>query len=277
MSALYDEKAVRILHDTHWTSKGWRRPFVTAPSDLAYAIRKGLMFPPALFPHDATLKRLHKLCDSLSPARVGDAFLASLGSNELALRSPLGSFAVARFRPAHKFAPGPYSSACNDCGLYRKPTRKQATNLNVLNFERLKCGGVRHTDAAYQLFDLEQFCLLPACPPTDGDITIFGDILETIRTLPSDATVGHLEKAIAKVVPSNKSERRQLIEVLSLSGVLAYPGYRNYFDDTEPPKDRPYRDTDWGVPAMYWRARDGYNVKRLKEYFPKHASQLAKA
>ena len=280
MSTLYDKKAVEILFDTHWTSKGWRDPFVTAPSDLAYAIGKGVMFPPSLLPHDATLQRLQELCDAISPLAVGNAFLASLGLREPALRSALGSFAVARYRSLHAFTVRPLTPAgrtvpCAYCQLWLAPTQAQGEDLNVLNFERLKWGGVRHRQVAYQVFDLEQFRALAPFEPTQNDVALFSRILATIRTLPPNATIGHLEKALSSVIPSNKNERRTLLEVLCLSGILAYPGYGHFFDDTEPPKDRPYRDTDWRVPAMYWRAQDGCNIERLKEYFPIYAPELS--
>jgi hypothetical protein len=226
------------------------------------------MFPPAVLPHDATLRRLRALSASIAPSQVGDAFLSSLGSRELALRSALGSFAVARFRPAHAFVPAGHSRACRTCGLHLAPGDAETENLNVLNFERLKWGGVRHTYANYQVLDLEEFQKLEPPPPTEEEISIFHDILATVRTLPPIATVGHLERALSTTVRSSKNERRQLIEVLCLSGVLSYPGYRTYFDRDEPPKGRPYRDSDWGVPAIYWRAQDGYSVEHLKCYFP---------
>jgi hypothetical protein len=193
------------------------------------------------------------------------------------LRSPLGSFAVARFLPSHPCTSNGRSGACVECGLWPTPSDAQSTDLNVLNFERLKWGGVRHTDVAYQVFDLEQFRKLAPRGPTQEDVALFRRILARIRTLAPKATASDFEKALAAIIPSSKAERRQLIEVLGLCGVLSYPGYRNHFDDTEPPKDGPYRDTDWGVPAMYWRAKDGYNLDCLQEYFPSHAAELASA
>lgn len=264
MSKLYDKYAVKILFDTYWTTGGWRNSYTTPSEDLSYAISKGVMFPPALFPHDATLRRLRRVCKAVSPIDVGNAFLASLTTREPVLRSALGSFAVARSMPDHAFTRD--LVGCRICSLLIAPA--EPTDLNVLNFERIKWGGVRHTQAAYQLFDLEEFRKLPPRQPTPEDIAIFHRILATIRSLPAKATAGVLEKALAGVVPSNKNERRQMIEVLCLSGVIAYPHYRDIFDDTTPPSDRRYRDTDWGVPAMYWRAEAGYSVQRVKEYFP---------
>jgi hypothetical protein len=265
LSKLYDKTAVRILFDTYWTAGNWRNSYSTPSDDLFYAISKGVMFPPTLFPHDATLRRLRRVCKSISPIEVGNAFLASLSLREPVLRSALGSFAVARSMPDHAFTRD--MVGCRICRLALAPVEPE--DLNVLSFERMKWGGVRHTHAAYQLFDLEEFTKLTPPPPTAEDVAIFERILATIRSLPANATAGVLEKSLAGVVPSNKNERRQLIEVLCLSGVIAYPLYQDIFDDTKPPSDRRYRDTDWGVPAMYWRAGDGYSTERVTEYFPK--------
>jgi hypothetical protein len=217
-------------------------------------------------PHDPTLQHLRQLCDSISPVDVGRAFLTSLSKREPGLRSALGSYAVARYMPDHRFEPD--MRTCRICHLHLLPTESERQDVNVLNFERLKWGGVRHTMAYYQVFDLSEFRKLPAFEPTAEDVDIFHRLLAAIRSLPVTATVGILEKALAGVVPSNRNERRQLIEVLCLSGVIAYPGYRHLFDDTTPPSDRPYRDSDWGAQAMYWRGGDGYCLDRIKEYFP---------
>jgi hypothetical protein len=277
MNTLYDERAVKILFDTYWSSKGWKTQNVTPPADLTYAIGKGVMFPPRLLPHDDTLAYLRALCETIPPASVGNAFLASLSSRELTMRSPLGSFAVARFRPPHQFTADPVLDACSQCCLHFNPTPSEAADLNVLNFERMKWGGVRHTDAVFHVLDLEEFKKLPPATPTEADVTILHRILATIRTLPPGANVAKLEKAIAGIFPSSKEERRNVIEILSLCGVFSYSGYHDIFDDSEPPKGRTYRDSEWGFPAMYWRAEDGYNTEWLREYFPAYAARLATA
>jgi hypothetical protein len=52
----------------------------------------------------------------LSPAEVGEAFLASLTSRRLDLRSALGSYAVARLLPEHSLTPVPYDGSRAICG-----------------------------------------------------------------------------------------------------------------------------------------------------------------
>ena len=273
----YDKKAVQILFDSYWTSKGWREPHFTDPDDLAYAISKGVMFPPVLMPHEATYARLQALCESITPEQMGDAFLASLGSRDMALRSALGSFACGRVFPAHAFRSHVRTKYCQVCSLLEAPTEYQATDLNVLNFERLKWGGVRHYMLDYQVFDLNEFMKLEVPEPSEGDIELFREILATVRWLAPGSPASKLQKALPKSLAKNSSERTRLLEILFYSGILAYPGYVHFYDKSEPPKGRPYRDTDWSEPAMYWRAEDGYNLERLKEYFPRHVTKLATA
>jgi hypothetical protein len=271
MSSFYDAKAVKILFETHWTSKGWRvPPFVTPPADLTYATSQGVMFPPVLLPHDATRLRLRQLCASMAPSALGDAFLASLTSGELVLRSALGSFAVARHFPDHPFDPDPVMDYCTVCGLFPAPTAADAVDLSKLNFYRLKWGGSDFTQLAYQLLDLEEFRKLTPPAPTKQDALVFQNILAIARSLPPGAKFVQLEKALAGVLRASKEERRKIIEILCLCGVLSYPGYRHYFDPGQPPKGRSLAISEWPVPMPQWRGADGYNLEHLREYFPNH-------
>lgn len=49
-------------------------------------------------------------------------------------------------------------------------------DLNVLNFERIKWGGLRHGDLLYTLFDLEQFTKEEIPEPVTDDIEILAFI-----------------------------------------------------------------------------------------------------
>ncbi len=277
MNKLYDKRAVKILFDTYWTIDRWSQHRTTHPSDLAYAIAKGVMFPSTIVSHDQTLINLQKLCGEISPEQVGNAFLASLSARELALRSALGSFAVGRHQKPHKFEWHPSrGSCCRYCSFYLEEEKGHPADLNVLNFERLKWGGVRHNHAAYEVFDLEQFLKLPTAKPTEADVIILKKIFLAIRQLEPSCHAGHFEKAISGIFPSSRNERCQMIEILSLAGVIAYPGYRNYFDNGQVPheKDR-FKDIGyWKSPTTYWRARDGINLNGIAEYFPAYLSTL---
>jgi hypothetical protein len=112
--------------------------------------------------------------------------------------------------------------------------------------------------------------------PTEADVKILKCIFSTIRQMPPSAHAGHLEKAISGIIPSSRHERRQLIDVLSLAGVIVYPGYQHYFANSGVPNEKErFRDIgDWDSPTTFWRASDGINLEGITEYFPKYVSAL---
>jgi hypothetical protein len=91
--------------------------------------------------HDQTIEAVRSATAQISATDAGNAFLASLTSRRLDLRSALGSFAVARNLPNHPFQPGTDRVFCRICGL---PPQPDAIDLNKFNFERFKWG-VRST------------------------------------------------------------------------------------------------------------------------------------
>jgi hypothetical protein len=98
--------ASRPLLGTFWSSQGWREPPAGPPDDvLVRAVQAGVMFPkPRVADHDGWVKAAREAAADVTAADVAAAFIASLTSRRLDLRSALGSFAVARVRPAHSFA-----------------------------------------------------------------------------------------------------------------------------------------------------------------------------
>lgn len=106
--------------------------------------------------------------------------------------------------------------------------------MNVLNFEQIKWGGVRHGKLLYTLFDLEQFMKEKIPEPTSEDAEI-------------------------SLLKANKAERDVIIEILACIGVLAPKSY-----------DRPEAAKhDWTY-ATYWRGEDGYDSILVDKYFGKY-------
>jgi hypothetical protein len=144
--------------------------------------------------------------------------------------------------------------------------------LNVLNFERHKWGGVRRDDPVYSWFDLSLFrqeTLLPQS--TSADRQTMRQILETARSMQPSATAGGLEKALAGTFTSSKAERRVLIEILAVCGVLQPMSKKGYFGEFTLSCEREHTGqhfNDWGYPAMWWRGSDGVNEAALAAYFP---------
>jgi hypothetical protein len=85
--------ALKLLFDMYWSAQGWRMP-PQQPSvdDHAVLLAAGLLLPPFdETSHDELVDRVRQLVSVTEQRMVADAFLASLGSRRLDLRSALGS------------------------------------------------------------------------------------------------------------------------------------------------------------------------------------------
>ena len=229
------------------------------------------MFNPSSRSHDEITVCATRIVSGITHEAIADAFVSSLGSRRLDLRSALGSFAVLRHFPLHD---GRVSERqCKICGEYIESTNE---DLNVLNFERFKWGGVRHDHPRYAVFDLEQFLTTSPPPPTAEDISILRSLFAAIESAPEDTTSDTLEKFLAPVVKSNKSERQTLIAILGLTGVLGtaqHPGYFDSFTRYDVRELPNRRFVDMTYPACWWRRTDGINQKAVDFWFGHHLSK----
>ena len=262
-----DKRAVKILLDMFWTSAGWRSGPEVSPEDYAYAKSKGVMFEPLSLTHDQQVKWAIEARDSVSQSKVTSAFIASLSTRRLDLRSALGSYAVARHLAEHELVYYPASEMCSICGLYDSST----IDLDVLNFERIKWGGVRHDQPSYIGFDLSRLCEMEPVEPTDEDRVILQAILDTARSMPSTARLSDLIKALAKIVPSNSNERRVLIEILGYCGILvdrSKPDFRKSFVASVKRVRTSHAKDDWPYPVQWWNGSFGVTEDAVDDWFP---------
>lgn len=268
-----DKKAKKILFSMHWKN-GWidREERVLSSEDFEYAKSKGLMFEPLSISHNDCLDSILKLVEEIPNEKIAKGFLSSLTSRRLDWRSSLSSYSIAKNIKKHNYTPvisgtsyidGKPSSHSYTCGVCKNAQYgiigdESYINhdLNVLNFERIKWGGVRHGDILYTLFDLEQFKNEVIPEPTSDDIKCFKDILRTIDSSDPADYPSALEKRLATVIKSNKSERQVLIEILASIGVLKPGSF-----------ERPVKGRhDW-VFVEYWRGEDKYDIETVNEYF----------
>ena len=260
-----DAHARKILLKTFWSTSGWRREPEVSPEELAAAKAAGYMFDLEWLGHDAVVERARSLAAELLPSEVGEAFAASLSSRRLELRSAMGSYAIASVLPTHDAQGEPY---CAVCGTL---VREEGRDANVLSFERVKWGGVRHSDPEYQAFDLARFRAEPEARATDEDWVLLRRILDVAQTLPPEAKPGELDKALGGVLPSNSAERRILLQVLAYAGILQ-PGDRaSYAAGFVPVGLRelpPVHKIDWTFPIAWWRGDDAVNQAQVRRYFP---------
>ena len=273
-----DKKAKKILFSRYWAG-GWKlqNEIYTSPEDFAYAKEKGLMFDPITISHDECIKRIVKLANTISMEKVAKAFLCSLSTRRLDWRSAAASYYLAKLFKEHRYTPvesGRFyengkaihvSHTCRVCrdvkyGVVGKEKYKNV-DLNVLNFERIKGGGVRQGDLVYILFDLERFAEEDIPEPTQEDGEILKAILNAVSCCDPSEHPGALRNRFAEIsaLKANKDERSVIIEILACIGVLAPKSY----DRGEPSKH------DWTY-ATYWRGEDGYDKELVEKYFGKY-------
>ena len=278
----HDKKALQILLDAYWSQKGWKPGDPVDRAAFEYARQAGYMFDAVSVTHDDIVARLLAVRARITLERVTDAFLASLGTRRLELRSALGSFSVAAQFPDHRLVEQTHARMpsgrlhCRVCGRYGGPIAEQE-DLNVLSFERWKWGGIRQVDPLYAWFDLTQFEKADVAVPTQADHAILARIIEIASDLAPKAKPNELEKRIGKVIRSNSAERRVLIQILGYCGVLKPAGRHGFlqaFTSSEL-RDRPPDHTnDWSYPVIWWQGADGVDRDALSRLFPKVAAMV---
>lgn len=274
-----DKKAKDILFKTYWSGAGWKMgdERVTAPDDFIYAKEKGIMFDPITISHDDCVKRIIEIVNGITPEQAAKAFLSSLSTRRLDWRSGICSYSIAKLLTAHKYKPvesgyslenGKIAAVFYTCGICENMKYGVIGNknyidvdLNVLNFERIKWGGVRHGELIYILFDLEQFVKEQIPEPTKADIEIFKNILSVVNSCNEGDYPSVLRDKLKDIsnLKSNKAERSVIIEILACIEVLKPMSY-----------DRPISGkNDWRF-VEYWRGEDGYNKEIVEKYFGKY-------
>ena len=272
-----DKKAKEILFKTYWTSAGWRDERTVSPEDYLYAKAKGLMFDPLTISHDECVREIIKAANKITSEQTAKAFLSSLSARRLDWRSGISSYYFAKLFTPHKYKPvvsgyyyegGKVVVTSYTCGIC-KDTKYgvigneiyRDTDLNVLNFERIKWGGVRHGELIYIYFDLQQFLKEEIPDPTDKDFDILKGILSAAVSCDPNDYPGALRDKLKGVpgLKASKAERTVLLEILAAIGVLKPRSY-----------DRPVRSKhDWTF-IEYWRGEDGYDPEAVKEYFGRY-------
>lgn len=262
-----DKRALKILTGMFWSPAGWNRNPTVSPEDFAYAKAQGLMFDPVALTHDEVTSAAIGAATGISREAVSHAFISSLGSRRLDLRSAIGSYAVGRHMKAHQNIKSAGSPSCTYCGGYDKAD----TDPNVLNFERFKWGGVRHDNPQYIAFDLSVFASCDAVAPSDEDYSILANIFEVIKLMSPGARLADLERGLSKALPSNNAERRTLIGLLGYAGILvdpSRPGSRQHFVASADRERTPWGKDDWPYPVQWWNGSCGLNQSAVDEWFP---------
>lgn len=241
-----DKKAKNILFKTYWTSAGWisEENRKTDTEDFHYAKEKGLMFEPLTISKSELVTQLHNVIQSIPLKKVTDAFLSSLTTKRLDWRSGLGSYANAkRLLTANNIEDYYYGHGAN-------------VDLNVLNFERIKWGGVRHHNGLYNWLDLTLLHTENVTTPTDQDIQTLQSILDVVQKSEINDTPSKLRDRLKGVYKGSKDEIHIIMEILGSADIIKPLSN----DRKEPGKH------DWTF-VLHWRGEDKYNKENTKKYF----------
>ncbi|MCX2742213.1 hypothetical protein [Pontibacter anaerobius] len=243
-----DKKAKNILFKTYWTSQGWRREYTTPIDDLEYAKSKGVMFEPVSFSIPEIKEELNQLVTRIDKDSVVKGFLSSLTNKRLDWRSAIASYTNAKLVLEGKRE------------FYRLNNfQYENEDVNVLNFERIKWSGVRHSDLLYNYVDLRLFERETITEPTHADIETFKAILKCVEESEEGEYPSKLRDRLKEAVKGSANERHTLMEILGCCEILKPKSY-----------DRPTTGRhDWGF-VEYWRGGDGYNRSIVDEYFGKY-------
>ncbi|MBI5760535.1 MAG: hypothetical protein HZA46_18625 [Planctomycetales bacterium] len=275
-----DQRAVKILFDCYWTNgkwKLWRDRTLIAPEDYEYAIANGTMFPPRTYSHGDTITETIELARKTDRKQVSDAFLASLATHRMDWRSPLACLIVAKRLRKHTFVSssshGTFCDVCGESAYYPN------ADISVLNFERLKYGGVRHVSPYYITFDLARFH--ESDRPSSSDVqqgaAVFCKIIRDIQKLPEKSGASDVVRLVSKVLHADVHESRGIAEILGICSVLEtpeYPGFLRRFTHASQRDIPAFPRTHLTYPVCWWRRPHGVNFSALRTLFPELKERL---
>ena len=228
------------------------------------------MFDPVQIPHDDLIDQLLRLRSKLHAPIVAQAFSDSLTTRRLDFRSALGSFGAILNLPNHRLDKASSSegrTGVRQCRICEGYDGKPPVDLNVLNFQRFKWGGVVHSDPEYALLDLSQFEETQTELRSQSHEPLL-KILEIAANAAADCRPNDLVKLIAPHVAGNDNHRRVVIQILGYAGILQPTSYPGYFETYPVTREHPGGKNDWQYPVSWWRGRDGVNSAALAFYFP---------
>ncbi|MEI0495118.1 hypothetical protein R4J09_06815 [Brachyspira intermedia] len=255
-----DKKAKKILFNYFWKN-GWidDSKMHINEEDFLYAKEKGLMFDfsKETIKYDDLIKNIFGLIKEIDFNNTVKAFLCSLSSRAVHLRSFVSSYYL-----ANKITPHHFSNNENiENEFYKKYNiildDFNLEHQNVYNFEKYKWGGVRLEQLSYIYFDLREFSKIDfEFNPTKEDINIFNAILEKIDSYNiKNDSANKMQNILKDILKSSKAERIILLEILA------------YLDILEAKEERDYRDTELSENLMNWRGGDSYNKVNAKNIF----------
>lgn len=264
---MLSRKLKKILTDIYWDSKtGWvdsktgqlKERRLPSAEKLKLLKEAGLYYQTETIGHDEVIKRFLAVRKKVAVGALTMRFLASLSSRDIEYRADLHAvLELPKVFEPHRFKG---RELCSVCGI---PEWREQDNTQTL-FSRYKFGCACKYFLMDNVFLLERALHLAPVEPTREDIAIFIMILEMSSNLPPGAGPDDICLGLRGIIESNEQERRGLVEILGLLGILK-PG-----DMSPEACARVPTRSNWDEPVIYWQGSDGVNIDTVKLWFGKH-------
>ena len=268
-SVFYDLDTKQYIPTRSWIDNETLLRDEIPAEQFDHAVREGVWIPPReLSAESLTEWFLEEKRRLPSPEQIGAAFMVGLRQGAMPLRSLLGSYA--NFRAVNE---SNFDHWRNEPGFHGDIEVAETRILAGLQFRRfhgpyMSC----HEDIVYASLDFEQFNRLPPVEATQDDRDTMRAVLEAIRNLPASAQLTELNKCLTGTFPSNKLQRKHVLEILGLADIL-HPHSQplvagRYIRPSECPLPNSSTKRDTRYPLCWWTGEDGVNEMAVAEYFP---------
>jgi hypothetical protein len=179
----------------------------------------------------------------------------------------LKNFVPHEFIKSEHFA----GDCCSVCGL-RNENNSSVSEKDVTDYPYQ----IQHTNIAYALFDLQSFENRTVDTANEEDKRILNGIIDSIRSLKSDAQLTQLIAALQGKLKSNKHERMILLETFGYAGILKPSGHFSYkdkylnYDYVNITQTVEFYKREWAYPVRFWTGNDGIDEQNLEFYFKQY-------
>ncbi len=242
------------------------------PAEVDYAQSAGYWQDDALLPHDEIITRCLAARDALDVRQLAKGFIHGLAQNRPDWWSALASFGYVQHLRAHVGAEGELSRSCGICGLSLWPTDEGfepiAWQMNPQLSGIIETGSRPSiSSATASLLFAASFPPFPE--PNQDDLAPLRGLLAQLEDLPAKTTAPKLAKLLKPIFGKNNDQRLNLVEALSILGILTPEGNATYFerfvsfDETQ--VGSPRNDTEF--PARAWQSEHGVNEAALRHWF----------
>lgn len=231
--------------------------------------------------HDFLIKRIRAWggSEALSLQRASAEFVAAVGGSYPRGMTALHSTLFAHQVPEHPCHPARRLLACGICGFSLQNAasgNQNYENLATIRYSLYQGRLYRSLVGVYT--DLQERIDLPARSPAKDDIAIFRNLLQHLDQADENMTPASYEKSLAgsKIIKGNAGIRRDILQSLSLAGILRNSRIAlshciwTPFEDIADPEldlDNTRGRSDMEMPWAGWDAKSGVDWGKAHQLF----------